>query len=144
MKNILLMVIALLFLDSAIFGCTCLPSENAKEELERAAVVFTGKIIEVKRHPQARDLFAGVEAVIEADKAWKGVEKRTVSVFTSSESSACGYSFQKGEVYLVYASQNTEGRFITSICSRTRRMKEAGSDLKALGEGKNVPKEGEQ
>jgi hypothetical protein len=79
-----------------------------------------------------------VEAVFEVERTWKGVEKNTISVSTSSQSSACGYGFKKGEAYLVYASKDGEGRLITSICSRTRRMKEAGEDLKEIGEGKEV------
>ena len=140
MKNVLSIIVVLLFLDSTPFGCTCLPSENAREELGRVAAVWSGKVIEVKRHEQERNVFMSVEAVIEVDRVWKGVEKRTVSVFTSSESSACGYGFQKGEAYLVYASKNTEGRLITSICSRTRILKAAQDDLKELGEGKAVAK----
>ena len=132
MKNFILTIVALSFLDTTIFACTCLPSENATKELEQSTAVFCGRVLEVRRNQQETGLFTRVEAVFEVERIWKGVEKRTINVFTSSQSSACGYEFKKGKEYLVYASRDAEGRLITSICSRTRRMKEAGDDLKEL------------
>jgi hypothetical protein len=46
----------------------------------------------------------------------------------------CGYDFQAGETYLVYAN-NDEGfvsSLSTDICTRTRRLSEAGEDLAYL------------
>lgn len=141
MKSLVLIIVALRLLHTTSFACTCLPSENATKELGISAAVFSGKVLEVRRNQQETGVFTRVEAVIEVERIWKGVEKRTISVFTSNQSSACGYGFKKGESYLVYASKDAEGRLITSICSRTRRMKDAGDDLKELGEGKAVAEE---
>jgi hypothetical protein len=46
----------------------------------------------------------------------------------------CGYSFQTGETYLVYASDDEEtSNFIeTDSCTRTRRLSDAGDDLAYL------------
>jgi hypothetical protein len=46
----------------------------------------------------------------------------------------CGYSFQTGETYLVYASDDEEtSNFIeTDSCTRTRRLSDAGEDLAYL------------
>jgi hypothetical protein len=54
----------------------------------------------------------------------------------------CGYDFQIGETYLVYANDN-EGAdyFFTSTCMRTRRLSEAGEDLAYLYFYKNQPEE---
>ncbi|HWP42272.1 MAG TPA: hypothetical protein VNO14_03480 [Blastocatellia bacterium] len=138
MKCFLLTSVFLLFIHSSGLACTCLPAKNATEEIGRSAAVFSGKVIEIRRDEGAKDLFATVEAVFEVERAWKGIEKKTVSVFTSSQSSACGYGFKRGESYLVYASEGREGRLITSICSRTRLLKDANDDLKELGEGKEI------
>ena len=46
----------------------------------------------------------------------------------------CGYDFQAGETYLVYAN-NDEGStnsLSTDVCTRTRRLSEAGEDLAYL------------
>lgn len=52
----------------------------------------------------------------------------------------CGYDFQLGETYLVYAN-NEEGAdyYFTSTCMRTKRLSEAGEDLPYLYFYKNQP-----
>ncbi len=72
-------------------ACTCAPPQSASQELNRATAVFSGKVLEVKRHKRSADLFASVQVLFEVEKVWKGVDSRTVSIFTSSQSSACGY-----------------------------------------------------
>jgi len=61
-----------------------------------------------------------------------------LDVFTTSGD--CGYDFQIGETYLVYANDE-EGAdyFFTSICMRTKRLSEAGEDLAYLYFYKNQP-----
>ena len=53
----------------------------------------------------------------------------------------CGYDFQAGETYLVYAN-NDEGSansLSTDVCTRTRRLSEAGEDLSYLFFYKDQP-----
>jgi hypothetical protein len=52
----------------------------------------------------------------------------------------CGYDFQVGETYLVYANDE-EGAdyFFTSTCMRTKRLSDAGDDLAYLFFYKNQP-----
>jgi hypothetical protein len=52
----------------------------------------------------------------------------------------CGYDFQIGETYLVYANDD-EGAdyFFTSTCMRTKRLSDAGDDLAYLYFYKNQP-----
>jgi len=53
----------------------------------------------------------------------------------------CGYSFQVGETYLVYASDDEEASSgpYTDSCTRTRRLSDAGEDLAYLFFYKNHP-----
>lgn len=45
----------------------------------------------------------------------------------------CGYEFQMGETYLVYANNDESSNvFSTGSCSRTRRLSDAGEDLSYL------------
>jgi hypothetical protein len=45
----------------------------------------------------------------------------------------CGYDFQKGETYLIYADSDEETAIMeTGVCSRTRRLSDAGEDLAYL------------
>jgi hypothetical protein len=72
------------------------------------------------------------------DKAKKDAD--SLDVWTTSGD--CGYDFQIGETYLVYANDE-EGAdyFFTSTCMRTKRISDAGDDLAYLYFYKNQPRE---
>ena len=54
-----------------------------------------------------------------------------VTVWTPSDD--CGYDFQKGETYLIYADSDEEtARIETTSCTRTKRLTDAGDDLAYL------------
>lgn len=61
-----------------------------------------------------------------------------LDVWTAADD--CGYNFQLGETYLVYAN-NEEGAdyYFTSSCMRTKRLSDAGEDLGYLYFYKNQP-----
>ncbi len=71
-----------------------------------------------------------------ADKPKKDAD--FLDVFTTAGD--CGYDFQIGETYLVYANDE-EGAdyFFTSTCMRTKRISDAGDDLAYLYFYKNQP-----
>ena len=141
MKNSLLLIFActfLLFLEDNALACTCLPLKSVAQEVGIRSAVFSGKVIEIKRHDRTAELFERVEVIFEVDKSWKGVDKRIVSVFTSSGSASCGYGFKKGRTYLVYAGGSLQRRLTTGICSRTKRLNKAREDLRVLGAGKEI------
>ena len=59
------------------------------------------------------------------------MDEESVDVWT--DSGDCGYDFQVGETYLVYADEDEEtGRMNTSVCYRDRRLSDAGDDLAYL------------
>jgi hypothetical protein len=61
---------------------------------------------------------------------------KTLDVWTAF--GECGFHFQTGETYLVYADADEEsGTIDTGICSRTRRLSDAGDDLAYLYYWKN-------
>jgi hypothetical protein len=136
----LLSIAVLGFSADTGLACTCAPSPSAAHELKRATAVFSGKVVKVEKHNEAAGIFARVEAVFKVSRVWKGVENETVSVFTSSMSTACGYRFQKGLTYLVYAYGNEDGKLATSICARTARFEDWHEDFEELGPGNIITK----
>ena len=118
-------------------ACSCAPPESPSAERKRAAAVFSGRVIEVRGRKGAGRTPGRVEAVFEVGRAWKGVAGKQVSVYTPSDSAACGYGFEAGRSYLVYA-YGEEGGLTTGLCSRTKRLEEAGADLDELGPGREV------
>ena len=135
MKKIMLLVLACTFLSILAetgFACSCLPPNDLAHEVESSAAVFSGKVIDVKKHDRSVTPFWQVEVIFEVNKSWKGADKKIVSIFTSSGSASCGYNFKTGRSYLVYASGNADGLLNTTICNRTKRLSKAREDIKML------------
>ncbi len=133
----LLLAAFMAFGAETALACTCLPSKGPGEDLKLASAVFSGKVIEIRRH-KVGDIFSRTEAVLRVERVWKGGDATTVSLFSASHSATCGYHFKKGRTYLVYAYKDAEGRLSTGICSRTRRLKDAAQDIKVLGAAREV------
>lgn len=55
-----------------------------------------------------------------------------IEIVTGMGGGDCGYSFQTGVDYVIYAYKNSEGRLETGICSRTRPLTQAAEDLAYL------------
>src|SRR5918993_1262619 len=64
-------------------------------------------------------------------EALAGVSGPKVTVRTAQDEAACGYTFEVGESYLVYATP-VPGGYATGLCSRTRRLADARDDLIVL------------
>jgi hypothetical protein len=120
-------------------------------ELKRSAAVFTGTVIGVTK-PRPDERTEGGQVVYEdqlyvyvkfrVEKSWKGVGKGqlTITIKAERERYGCGYDFRAG-TYLVYADGVGRGRarrLWVDCCTRTRRIEEAGGDLRELGAGKAV------
>jgi len=136
MLGLAIIVFLLLSFDVG-YACSCAPPPSAAQSLGQAGAVFSGKVLQVKRVKGGNGQDGQVEVVFAVDASWKGAERRVMSVFTASNSAACGYGFRRGRTYLVYAAES-EGRLATTICSRTKLLRDAQEDLKELGAGKPV------
>lgn len=108
-----------------------------EEALEEADAVFSGEVESIE-DADDRDL----EATFEVDQVWKGTGNATVSVRTEPNEAECGFNFEVGESYLVYAHERSSG-LGTSLYHRTSELDRADEDLEALGQGASpVPDEG--
>ena len=75
-----------------------------------------------------------MKAIFQVDRAWKGVSEDTVTVRTSTQGAACGYFFNEGKSYLVYAFGD-EHSLSTGSCSNVAVIEAAGERIAFLGEG---------
>ena len=138
--RVLLAGVVLLLASPAVFACTCLP--HAGEPIQKVVAkarnesraVFSGTVVAIDRKPG--DLSVAVR--FEVEKFWKGALKKEVTVFTGIGGGDCGYVFEVGQRYLVYAYTHNETGLGTNICQRTASLIDAAKDLKALGKGKLV------
>jgi hypothetical protein len=69
--------------------------------------------------------------------------QKAIEIMTGLGGGDCGYGFQIGLEYFVYAYKNAEGRLETGICTRTRPVTQAAEDLEYLHAMANAPETGE-
>jgi len=109
-------------------ACSCVIPGTPLEELERSNAVFSGQVKETRFKDNR------VEVNFEVYEVWQGEMGPNVSFTTASDSAACGYPFEKGGEYLIYAGEYS-GEFDVNLCSRTMLLADADDDLAAFGEG---------
>ncbi|MEP6945867.1 MAG: hypothetical protein ABJA02_08120 [Acidobacteriota bacterium] len=109
------------------FACSCVASPDPAETQIRAAfsnseAIFSGKVVEIKESPADPTRMI---VRIKLAHSWKGSAKREIFISTAKESSMCGYLFQVGQKYLVYANQNKNDLWVQN-CSRTAVFSDKG------------------
>ncbi len=109
-------------------ACSCMAPPAPKIALEKSAAVFVGRVASVEKSQFSNKFQFSVS------KQWKGIEGKTVSIVTATNSAACGINFDEDRDYLVYAFK-TEGddQLRTNLCTRTARAADAATDLAELG-----------
>lgn len=127
-------------------ACSCAgpagsPERVAEQALSGSSAVFSGKVVDID-WPLLPISSAAPETVIfRVSEVWKGPERATLEVKTAVSDVSCGYPFDAGESYLVYAHDDGGDGDVTSasLCSSTKPLSEAGADLEALGPGAAPP-----
>lgn len=112
MKLILLIVVISLLSIKGTYGCSCSDILG----YDRAAYVFTGKVISIKKGGM-------YEITMRVKKVAKGEIKSTnVVVYTPCMwDSCCGIKFNPGERYKIFA-YDSDGKIYTNLCTETRRI----------------------
>ena len=143
MATLVMAVLAAVLLQApSAYACSCAEPVPVEEEMEKSAAVFSGKVVKIvdNRILTSMSSDASIGYVFEVEKAWKGVERKEVVVYTERYSASCGYEFAYGEEYIVYATKEY-GKLRTTLCSRTASLPSAGQDLAQLGAGKEPLKQ---
>jgi hypothetical protein len=127
-----LLIAASLLFGAPAFACDCAEPPPPKKALEGATAVFLAEAVKVEVEGQTRTV------TFKVDRWWKGGDKPEVITTTHKSGATCGYDFEKGKKYMVYAGVEKDKSLRVSLCSRTRTEKEAekSGDFKDLGEGK--------
>jgi len=128
----------LIFAGIDVYACSCIPrsDETIQQQINRAKkdsqAVFSGKVLQIIRKPENHQ----VVVKLRVENLWKGNLSKEVTVLTGSDSALCGYQFEVGQSYLIYASGADKNNLHTNICTRTAKFSEAKADVKALGKGR--------
>jgi hypothetical protein len=109
-------------------ACSCMAPPPPAESAQNSTAVFEGRVTRID-DPQGEP-----KVHFQVVRSFKGPSSESIEVRTANSSAACGYGFEEGKSYLVYASEES-GALHTGLCSRTRLASEASEDITALGLG---------
>ena len=153
-----MVLIALLLAPLApVWACSCSPiSEPPCQAAWSYTAVFTGTVTDIAEPVPPQPQTAGPKSTrpsmfydsksrpplsfrkrlvrIQIAEVLTGVDpgQKEIEIVTGMGGGDCGYAFQSGVDYIIYAYKNSEGRLETGICSRTRPLTQAAEDLAYL------------
>lgn len=113
----LLVLLSLLALPQPCAACSCVEPTPAGS-IANATTVFRGRVTAITPRPGSR--FQIVSLL--ADTGWKGAVTRDMTLVTDKTSASCGFPFQVGMEYLVFARQEPSGSLTTGLCSGTQPL----------------------
>lgn len=158
--SIMLMTVPL----TRLVACSCAGPGTPCSATGSAAAVFTGTVLGIAS--QASSLPAGVPigserrsgdssrsahvapplriVRIQVENVLTGIGhgQKQIEIFTGLGGPDCGYPFQEGGGYVVYAYENAEGHLETNVCTRTRPLAQADEDLAYFRVMANAPEVG--
>ncbi len=134
----------LLLVPSGLWACTCSQEPPGKcPGLQSDDVVFLGTVNDVANVPPAAADTTSTDTAnttgiqtsapitryrFHIDEKFAGPDAPEIDVFSGGDDGDCAYNFKKGEQYIVFTQQETEGRLFAVICSSSR----PASDGRAL------------
>jgi carboxypeptidase family protein len=135
---LLTVLIVVVLASQTANACTCGGTGAPCESFGMASAVFAGRVIgdQVKEMPKKLDRtdidWTPRAVKFSVEQAFSGVVGTEVEVFTGRGGGDCGYGFEMGQRYLVYA-YSYKDKLTTSICTRTQLFSRATEDLAFLG-----------
>ena len=138
---VLVGVLWLLGTPGPVYACSCVQPGSPSEELEKFSAVFAGRVVSVDHSydPEGRTVTRDDRSTIgfKVSVVWKGAVHEDMYITTPPTGGTCGFTFDVGEEYIVYAydSNYDDGGYSTGICSRTALLGNAQEDLDELGSG---------
>lgn len=125
------------YIPSVTSACSCAELPSIGEELERSQAVFSGKVVDVRENQSLKGNRTK-SVLFDVTNTWKGVKQSQIIITTGLGGGDCGFDFEVGQDYLVYAHESTmygAESLVTIICDRTNKLSALQGDLEILGEG---------
>ncbi len=148
MKRPIPLLVAILVASSYAFPCTCV-TPDAKTMREMAelyaaepgvALIFQGKVVKQELHNGSAGAPSNAMSMTSSATyrtvgfdevtVYRGKPQEHISIVTGSGMGDCGYSFETGHEYVVYAFEAAAGVWSTSICSGTSAVEDAGAAIR--------------
>ena len=126
----------LLVAPSRAWACSCVPPDPPPIAFANMEAVFVGNVTQISDPSWPGGLVSSadpVRVVLQVNDSWKGVTTATVLVETAVSGASCGYTFDVGKQYVVYAyDHDNNGVWATNMCTRTNDVANAAADLTYL------------
>jgi hypothetical protein len=119
-----------------VYACSCFGPRLPCEAFGQASAVFIGRAVEGEKRYERRDENGKIEVTfggrvhLAVEEVFSGIRGKEIDIDVGETN--CGYPFEPGETYLVYADGDLKRGFSASVCSRTRRLADAQEDLEFL------------
>ena len=112
-------------------ACTCENPRTPAQEFETVDAVFSGNVVKMTELKTEQGLIEGYLVKFSVEKSWKLIDRREVIIFTAGVG-MCGFPFDVGETYLVYAIRGNRKELTTGVCYKTAKLKFVQKELKDL------------
>lgn len=122
-----------------IKACSCVGSTPPCQAFWNTDAVFSGQVTEikdasVKSAPKTDDgrsfSFPKRTVRFAVKESFRGTDEKVIELETGAGGGDCGYAFETGQSYLVYAYRDSEtGKMSSNICTRTQLLSKATEDL---------------
>lgn len=120
-----------LLLPNVAWSCTCDPKPDLEQALAEASIVFVGQVKSKIQNPLRKEQWEVKFTVSRKLKGFEEVPGSIVLVYTPEDFEYCGYRFQEGLDYLVFATGNP-AHFQTTSCMRTEVLDKVLTDVHKL------------
>lgn len=147
MKTIIyiLTILTIVLLSNETKACTCIGESTVKDEIKNKDAVFVGAITDSEELriydtliPNKTIYRVEMKFTMVIETIYKGRQiSDTTFIFTGSGGGDCGFNFQIGQKYIVYAGHfktanryngqvfiDKKSAFYTTICTRTRKYQD--------------------
>ena len=129
-----------LYPPKCAYACSCMVVP-IQRYISSSDAVFSGEVVDLQKGTSASRMFGPSDTVtLRVSETWKGTDQGTLEVSTPSQGSACGYAFEEGQEYLVFAYGKQDLK--VDACGGTTLLSKADKDLALLGNGEK-PKDGD-
>jgi hypothetical protein len=97
-----------------------------------ADVIVLARVISIQRDPSMAQLWGrSVTVTLDVLEHFRGAPAKMLAVGTENDTAACGFPFQAGKEYLVFATE-FQGKLTVSFCSATQPAKAAAARIRQL------------
>jgi hypothetical protein len=130
---------------SPAYGCEVFGDMPLQDAQDKSITIFSGRVVQIQNFTVDRPNDWYIVA-FEVDRYWKvadGEDYDHMIVFTSLDGNTCGYEFETGRHYLVYAIHwwHDPNALYTGLGYRNQPIETAEEDLAFLGEGREPTKQ---